>query len=65
MVARCVEACLGVQPELYTIAWFLTLFAHVLPIEKTCVLWDLVLVRALNATATECTATECTATEWH
>ena len=63
VVARCVEACLGAQPELYTIAWFLTLFAHVLPIEKTCVLWDLVLVRALSAPPLNATATERTATE--
>ena len=28
------------QPELYTIPWFLTLFAHVLPLEKSFRLWD-------------------------
>ena len=28
------------QPELYTIPWFLTLFSHVLPLEKTFRLWD-------------------------
>ena len=31
------------RPELYTISWFLTLFAHVLPIEKVMLLWDAML----------------------
>jgi len=32
------------QPELYAIPWFLTLFAHVLPLEKTFLLWDALLL---------------------
>eukprot|EP00744_Colponema_vietnamica_P018484 GILI01026088.1.p1 GENE.GILI01026088.1~~GILI01026088.1.p1 ORF type:complete len:620 (-),score=138.69 GILI01026088.1:37-1896(-) len=29
-----------VKPELYTISWFLTLFAHILPTEKVYLIWD-------------------------
>ena len=37
--------CLHLQrthyvPELYAISWFLTLFAHVLPLAKVCRVWD-------------------------
>uniref|UniRef100_A0A7S1KTF5 Rab-GAP TBC domain-containing protein n=1 Tax=Percolomonas cosmopolitus TaxID=63605 RepID=A0A7S1KTF5_9EUKA len=35
---------IGFKPELYTIPWFLTLFAHVLPIEKIFRLWDHILL---------------------
>lgn len=31
---------IGYHPELYAIPWFLTLYAHVLPIEKLLRLWD-------------------------
>jgi len=36
---------LNFQPELYTIPWFLTLFAHVLPLDKTFALWDAILLQ--------------------
>jgi TBC domain-containing protein kinase-like protein len=32
------------SPELYVIPWFLTLFAHVLPLEKVYKLWDVLLL---------------------
>lgn len=32
------------RPELYTIPWFLTMFSHVLPIEKIFKLWDHILL---------------------
>jgi serine/threonine protein kinase len=35
---------IGFSPELYAIPWFLTLFAHVLPIEKIFKLWDALLL---------------------
>lgn len=34
------------QPELYTIPWFLTLFSHVLPLDKTYRLWDCLLLHS-------------------
>ncbi|CAJ0749559.1 21924_t:CDS:10 [Entrophospora sp. SA101] len=34
----------GYIPDLYAIPWFLTLFTHVLPLEKTYHLWDKLLV---------------------
>ncbi|RIA85387.1 hypothetical protein C1645_781994 [Glomus cerebriforme] len=35
---------IGYHPELYAIRWFLTLFTHVFPLEKTYHLWDKILV---------------------
>jgi serine/threonine protein kinase/rhodanese-related sulfurtransferase len=32
------------QPDLYAIPWFLTLFTHILPLDKIYPIWDLVLV---------------------
>jgi len=33
----------GVTADLFVIPWLLTLFAHVLPLQNTCVLWDTLL----------------------
>ncbi|CAG8640371.1 5304_t:CDS:10, partial [Funneliformis mosseae] len=35
---------IGYQPDLYAIPWFLTLFTHVFPLDKTYHLWDKILV---------------------
>lgn len=35
---------IGLRPELYAIPWFMTLFAHVLPLDKIYWLWDNFLV---------------------
>ena len=34
---------IGVTPNLYAISWFLTLFAHVLPIDLVLEVWDVLL----------------------
>lgn len=33
---------IGCKPELFSISWFLTVFAHVLPLERVCKLWDFI-----------------------
>lgn len=35
---------IGYHPELYAVPWFLTLFTHVFPLDKTYHLWDKILV---------------------
>ncbi|CAI2355667.1 unnamed protein product [Caenorhabditis sp. 36 PRJEB53466] len=38
----------GFEPELFAIPWFLTCFAHVLPLEKLMILWDSVMMNGDN-----------------
>ncbi|CAG8783877.1 32873_t:CDS:2, partial [Racocetra persica] len=37
---------IGYKPDLYAVPWFLTLFTHVFPLDKTYHLWDKVIVGA-------------------
>ena len=39
-------ADVGFQPDLYSISWFLTLFAHIFPLDQVYKLWDVLLVHS-------------------
>jgi TBC domain-containing protein kinase-like protein len=42
------EREIGFTPELYAIPWFLTLFTHVLPLDRTIQVWDSLLLHAFS-----------------
>lgn len=43
--------------ELFTISWFLTLFAHVLPLEKIYLVWDFLIVQSSGTATRDATGT--------
>ena len=35
---------MGLGPELYAISWFMTLYAHIFPLDKVYMLWDHIMI---------------------